>query len=439
MLRQREKLIDEIFPRETAPMAGVQDPTRCITMDAPTQTSGRDENDTRAPPCPRDCTKLHEDDVTPPEDDDPSERTVFFSRDSFASAVADPMGHYLVVLEGTSPGKRLEIGADPITIGRAAGRTLVVEDGDVSRSHARVALVNGAVIVEDLGSTNGTFVDSARVSGAAILKDGSMLRLGGQVIKYERRSKSDVKKAEELERDIKKATDYVSSLLPSPVAAGPVRATWRFVPSAQLGGDAFGYHWLDPGTFVFYLVDVSGHGVGAAMHSVTVLNVLRQRALPNVDFKNPPEVLASLNSRFQMDVHNGLYFTMWYGVYRTADRALRYGTAGHGPAFLVPPDRSEPQPLGMSAMMIGMMPDQTYEVKETTVPPDSTVFLFSDGAYEVATKDGGRWELENFLPLLTEAPAAGVPEPERIYRAVRQAAAPGPFEDDFSLLAITFP
>jgi serine phosphatase RsbU (regulator of sigma subunit) len=378
--------------------------------------------------------------VTPAEDDDPSERTVFFSRDSFtATPVADPMGHYLVVLEGTSPGKRLEIGSDPITIGRAVGRTLVVEDGDVSRSHARVSLVNGAVIVEDLQSTNGTYVDAARITGAAILKDGSTLRLGGQVIKYERRSKSDVKKAQELDRDIKKASDYVFSLLPSPIATGPVRATWRFVPSTQLGGDAFGYYWLDPGTFVLYLVDVSGHGVGAAMHSVTVLNVLRQRALPHVDFMNPPEVLASLNSRFPMDSHNGLYFTMWYGVYRTADRVLTYGTAGHGPAFLAPPDRGEPQPLGMSAMMIGMLPDQSYESKETVVPPDSTLFLFSDGAYEVATKDGGRWELSDFMPLLTQPSLPGVSEPERIYRVVRQAAAPGPLEDDFSLLAITFP
>jgi hypothetical protein len=46
----------------------------------------------------------------------------------------------------------------------------------------------------------------------------------------------------------------------------------------------------------------------APMHSVTVLNVLRQQALPNVDFRNRP-VLANLNDMFQMDSHNGLLFT----------------------------------------------------------------------------------------------------------------------------------
>lgn len=379
--------------------------------------------------------------MTPEEqDDDKGERTMFISREQLFGEMAapDPIGHYLVVLEGTTRGKRLEIGAEPITIGRGSQQTLVCDDRDISRLHARVALVNGAVVAEDL-STNGTFVDEERISGAVTLKEGARIRLGGQVIKYERRSRLDVKKAQELERDIRKASDYVLSLLPAPIASGPVCAEWCFVPSAQLGGDAFGYYWLDPGTFVFYLVDVSGHGAGSAMHSVSVLNVLRQRALPSVDFTNPSEVLASLNSRFTTDQHNGLYFTMWYGVYRTEGRVLSYGTAGHGPAILVPSDKRETQPLGMSAVMIGMLPDQTYEVQHTTVPLGSTLFLFSDGAYEIEAKNEGRWDLENFLPLLMAPAVPGTTEPNRVYQAVKQAAKSGPLDDDFSLVALTFP
>ena len=93
------------------------------------------------------------------------------------------------------------------------------------------------------------------------------------------------------------------------------------------------------------------------MHSVTVLNVLRQRALPSVDFENPAEVLSSLNARFQMDGHSGMYFTMWYGVYHTGDRSLVYGSAGHHPAYLVPADRTAAHPLGTPALMIGVIPD----------------------------------------------------------------------------------
>jgi serine phosphatase RsbU (regulator of sigma subunit) len=380
--------------------------------------------------------------LTPLEDDDPrTERTVTISRERAfeAAPVSDTIGHYLVVIEGSAPGQRLEIGAEPITIGRGSRRTLVCDDPDVSRLHLRVSLVNGEATAEDLGSTNGTFVDRVRITGAVTLKAGSMLRVGAQVIKYERRSQLDVKRSQELDRDIRRASNYVLSLLPAPIATGPVHAKWRFVPSAHLGGDAFGYYWLDSSTFVFYLVDVSGHGVGAAMHSVTVLNVLRQRALPDVDFKDPAAVLSSLNARFPMDSHDGLYFTMWYGVYHTADRTLAYGSAGHGPAFLVPRDRHETHPLGTPAVMIGVLPDQTYEVQQTTVPPGSILYLFSDGAYEIVTKEGERWDLANFLPLLTEPAVPDEPDADRVYQAVRQAAAPGPLEDDFSLIALTFP
>lgn len=374
------------------------------------------------------------------EEDGGGERTMFVTRAQLfeAARAADPMANYLVVLDGAAPRRRLEIGAEPITIGRGLTQTVVCDDRDVSRQHARVSLINGVVTVEDLNSTNGTFVDEERIAGAVPLKDGARIRLGGQLLKYERRSRAEVKKAEELDRDIRKASDYVHSLLPAPIDSGPVHTSWRFVPSAQLGGDAFGYYWLEPNTFVFYLMDVSGHGVGPAMHSVSVLNVLRQRALPHVDFKNPSEVLASLNVRFPTYDHNGLYFTMWYGVYDTTTRVLSYGTAGHGPAILVPAGKHETQPLGMSAMMIGMMPDQTYEVAQVAVPEGSTLFVFSDGAYEIVTKDGDRWELENFLPLLTAASIPRVTEPDRVYQAIKQVVKPGPLDDDLSLLALTF-
>jgi len=351
----------------------------------------------------------------------------------------DVFGHYLVAIAGAEPGKRVEIGVAPVTIGRDARQTLVFDDTELSRAHARVSLVDGEVVAEDLKSTNGTFVDGTRIAEPVKVREGQVLRVGGQLITYERRRRRDIDRAEELDRDLRRASNYVLSLLPEPLTSGPVRAEWRFVPSTQLGGDAFGYYWLDPSTFVFYLVDVSGHGAGPAMHSVTVMNVLRQRALPGVDFRDPAAVLASLNTRFQMDGHGGLYFTMWYGVYDAGDRTLRYASAGHHPAYLVPPDRQAAHPLGMSALMIGAFPDYNYKVLEAIVPVDSTVYLFSDGVFEISTKDGQRRDLTHFLPLLIEPTLPNAPEPERLYRAVTQTAGTGQLEDDFSLMVVTFP
>ncbi len=65
-----------------------------------------------------------------------------------------------------------------------------------------------------------------------------------------------------LSEEVAEAAKYLRSLLPKPLKLGPVRVDWRFLPSTELGGDSFGYHWVDYDHFAVYLLDVSGHGVG---------------------------------------------------------------------------------------------------------------------------------------------------------------------------------
>jgi len=361
------------------------------------------------------------------------------SRAPAAAPIPDVLGHYLVVSKEGEPPTRVEIGADPVTIGRDARQTLVLADTEVSRLHARVSLVQGEVVVEDLRSTNGSLVDGQHITEPTKLPEGSVLRLGSHHLKYERRIRAEVERERELDRELRRASDYVLSLLPAPLTDGPVLAEWRFVPSTQLGGDAFGYYWLDPDTFVFYLLDVSGHGAGSAMHSVTVLNVLRQRALPQVEFDNPAAVLSSLNGRFKMDTHHGMFFTIWYGVYRPRERTLTYASAGHHEAYLVPPGKSSARSLGMPALMIGAMPDGAYQAQQTTVPAGSSLYLFSDGVFEIVTASGDRWTQADFEPLLLEPSVPGRSESDRLYEAVRHAAGPGPLQDDASLMVLTFP
>ena len=107
------------------------------------------------------------------------------------------------------------------------------------------------------------------------------------------------------------------------------------------------------------------------MHSVSVLNVLRQRALPQTDFRNPVQVLENLNAMFQMDRHDDQYFTIWYGVYDADARTLTYASAGHHPGYLVPPDRAGAVPLETSGMMIGAMPNRRFEGAQAHVPDGS--------------------------------------------------------------------
>jgi hypothetical protein len=243
-------------------------------------------------------------------------RTIIARADAPGTSAADDRAHYLVVVEGAARGKRFELGRDPIVIGRAAPASFVIADELVSRSHCRVGLVMGEVFATDLGSSNGTFVADARISGSALIAPGERLRVGTHVLEHEWRSRKEVEALRELDTDLEKAGRYVRALLPDPIAEGAVRTDWVLQPCARLGGDAFGYHFIDARTFAIYLLDVTGHGTDAAMHAVSVINVLRQRAIPGVDVRDPGKMAAHLNEMFQMESHGNMLLSAWYGVLR---------------------------------------------------------------------------------------------------------------------------
>ncbi len=75
-------------------------------------------------------------------------------------------------------GATLPLGEGPITIGRGPDCTLVVSDDYASTRHARLYIRNGQWFVEDLGSTNGTYVDRMRIAGSTPVSLGSTIRIG---------------------------------------------------------------------------------------------------------------------------------------------------------------------------------------------------------------------------------------------------------------------
>jgi sigma-B regulation protein RsbU (phosphoserine phosphatase) len=242
-----------------------------------------------------------------------------------------------------------------------------------------------------------------------------------------------------LNAELSEAADYVKSLLPSPIVTGPMRTDWRFVPSASLGGDAFGYHWLDEDHFAIYLVDVSGHGVGAALLSVSVINVLRSHTLPVTDFRDPQQVLHALNINFPAEQHNDMFFTIWYGVYNKSSRNLIYASGGHPPALLFSNSFSEEfqiAQLRTPNFVIGGSPDATYEKKMLQLDGPARLYIFSDGVYEITKKDGSIWGLEGFLQFMQQQADKTQLSLDRLFSYAQQANQADSFEDDFTILEV---
>ena len=92
----------------------------------------------------------------------------------------------LVVVEGPLTGTVIPLGAADVTIGRAPSSTLVLDDDYASNAHARLSLVNGAWVVQDLGSTNGTWIDRQRITSPTPLSIGHQLKVGRTVLELRR-------------------------------------------------------------------------------------------------------------------------------------------------------------------------------------------------------------------------------------------------------------
>ncbi|MFM8952936.1 MAG: SpoIIE family protein phosphatase [Planctomycetaceae bacterium] len=241
-----------------------------------------------------------------------------------------------------------------------------------------------------------------------------------------------------LANDLATAADYVRSLLPSPQDANGIRADWRFIPSASLGGDAFGYHALAPDTFAVSPLDVCGPGVGAARLSVSALNAIRSETLPNTDFHDPGAVLAGLNRAFPMERQNDMFFTAWYGVFHRGTRTLRWAGGGHPPALLVTAGATQPRLLDSDGPLIGAVDGLEFLSGEVQVPPGSRLFVYSDGAFEIGLPDGSMWPFPDFVAALVAPLEPRESRIDALVKRVRALSQRDDFHDDFSMLELSF-
>jgi phosphoserine phosphatase RsbU/P len=241
--------------------------------------------------------------------------------------------------------------------------------------------------------------------------------------------------------ELAEAAEYVSTILPEPLQHPSLNINACFIPSQQLGGDSFDYFWLDDRHLVFYLLDVSGHGLRASLPSLAVINLLRSRGLSNVDYYQPNAVLRGLNQTFQMSDRNDKYFTIWYGVYDREQRCLTYSSAGHPPAILLTPTgQLLEQRLKTPGVPVGMFPNIEYINASCQIAANSSLYVFSDGIYEIEPQANvnAHWGLERLINLLKKYQKTPERDLKRLLQYVRTWHPNFQFEDDLSILQIDF-
>jgi len=236
------------------------------------------------------------------------------------------------------------------------------------------------------------------------------------------------------------AASYVRSQLPVNLADS-VRTDWRYLPSSTLGGDALDFFWFDDDHLVIFVLDVVGHGVGSALLAISILHLLRQRALKDGDPLEPVSVLSALNRSFQMDEHGDKVFSIWYGVFDRVSGIIRYATAGHPPALLISPGsngEAEVVWLKGKGLWIGATTVETFEGGSAVVAQDAELFVFSDGLFELSTIGGPMIGLYGFGQILVDLHNSGDADLEEVLAAVSRVHGSDQFEDDASILKVWF-
>ena len=252
-----------------------------------------------------------------------------------------------------------------------------------------------------------------------------------------------------IRQDLDVAAAVQRSLLPSASPEVPgIRFAWEFRPCQELAGDFLNVLPLDDHHVGFYILDVSGHGVAAALLSVTLSHVLSPvadrsflyQAVPEnpstYRVAAPAEVVARLNKQFRIGPQTAQYFTLIYGVLDKRTHDLRYVTAGHpGPVHV----RRGVAPLVLESggLPVGLLPDASYEERTVSLGRGDRLYCATDGLTDAENIAGQEFGVEKLLEEYHRNRHRALQESlGAVMARVEEWCAPARPADDVAMLAI---
>lgn len=281
------------------------------------------------------------------------------------------------------------------------------------------------------------------------------VRAGQRVVDLEaalaERNRSLAEAYRRIEADLNAAAELqVSMLPPQRITISPFVCERLFLPSTFVSGDMLNVFEPDQDHIAFFIMDVAGHGVRAAMSSVMVSrHLLRGNAAVPAESRSgearpagwpasATQVVAELNRQFQSGGDSVSYFTMVYGVIDKHTGRTEMTQAGHTHPIQIGADGSG-RILGDGGFPVGLLLDATYEASEFIMERGDRLYLYSDGVTECANGEGELFGQERLIERLKAC--AGKPLGDvvrdleaglRAWRGAGQHA----FSDDISVLVI---
>ena len=254
---------------------------------------------------------------------------------------------------------------------------------------------------------------------------------------------------EEMRRALETAAAVQMALLPHGFRSGNgVRMAWRLEACATLAGDILNAFWLDERHLGCYILDVVGHGVPAALLSVTLSHFLSPRSTgpfllgSDVGREAPAEILSParvgerLNQRFPLDLESSQFFTILYGILDTETGVFKYFSAGHPPMVYLP-SHGDPVVLSTSGFPIGVVDTPEYEDLTIHLRSGDRLFMYSDGVTEAQDPQREQFGIEALCEATKATADMSLDESlDSVLDRVKSWSAGEALQDDLSILAL---
>jgi len=245
-----------------------------------------------------------------------------------------------------------------------------------------------------------------------------------------------------VQEDLKDAAAVQQSALPiSGLLPRSITAVWTYKPAMEVSGDCLDIFFFGENKLVFYILDVSGHGVTAALRSASISQLLRpiSRLMDGLREFGPAHVIRHLN-RHLCEGNKSLDYlaTLVMGDLDASTGLLRLVSAGHPPPLLYRIG-SGVRELHGGGLPLGIDAEAAYEQFETELQPNDSLFLYSDGLLDCEDLEGRRYGLDTLKNNIDGHAHLALPEflfqLESDLESWRGGA---PLTDDLSALFIRF-
>lgn len=234
-------------------------------------------------------------------------------------------------------------------------------------------------------------------------------------------------------------------LLPAPYSGSEVKTGWLFKPAQYVSGDMFDYFKIDDRYWVFFVMDVEGHGIPSALTVFSVNNQLKPTEgglcasmIANTSSASEACIgtVTELNNR---SLQGGRYFTMVYGLLDVTTGEVTMTQAGHPPPLHLSRETGEITSIGNGGMPVGLLEDATFSSVSCQLEAGDRLLVYSDGTVECTDGEANLYGTERMVNRSKALKDESAQEMcNKLDQDFCQWNGDKPFDDDVSLLVIEY-